>query len=66
MISSPCKNCSRKNLPKDTCAKNCELLKALQDMEILSEKLSNGSGIDYTEEYHCSIPVSFSSNAVYL
>ena len=66
MISSPCKNCTRKNLPKDTCAKNCKLLNAIQDIEISSEKWKDGSGIDYTEEYNCSISLSFSSNAVLL
>ena len=59
MISSPCKNCSRKNQPKDTCAKNCKLLKTLQDIEVTSEKWNDGSGIDYTEEYNCSISLSF-------
>jgi hypothetical protein len=62
MISSPCKNCARKNLPKDMCAKNCKLLNALQDIEVSSEKWNDGSGIDYTEEYNCSISLSFSSN----
>ena len=66
MISSPCKNCTRKDLPKDTCAKNCELLKALQDIEISAERWSSGRGIDYTEEYNCSISLSFSNNAVSL
>lgn len=59
MISSPCKNCSRKNQPKDMCAKNCKLLNALQDIEVSSEKWNDGSGIDYTEEYNCSISLSF-------
>jgi len=62
MISSPCKNCARKNLPKDACAKKCKLLNALQDIEVSSEKWSDGSGIDYTEEYNCSISLSLSSN----
>lgn len=66
MISSPCKNCIRENLPKDTCAKNCKLLKAIQDIEVSSEKWTDGSGIDYTEEYNCSISLSVWSNAVFL
>lgn len=44
------------------CAKNCKLLNALQDIEVSSEKWNDGSGIDYTEEYNCSISLSFSSN----
>ncbi len=58
MISSPCKNCSRKNLPKDDCAKNCELLKAIQHTQISAEQDCVSSGIDYTEEYSYIISAS--------
>jgi ribosomal protein S26 len=51
MISSPCKNCSKRNLPKEKCVKECKLLQAIQDMELTTEKLNDGSSIDYTEEY---------------
>jgi hypothetical protein len=53
MISSPCKNCPRENMPKENCIKNCKMLQAIQNMEPLTEKLNDGCGIDYTEEYHC-------------
>ena len=56
MISSPCKNCARKNLSKENCIKDCKLLNAIQD-SALSEKFHNGSAIDYTEEYSCNIPL---------
>jgi len=58
MISSPCKNCSRKNLPKDDCAKDCELLQAIQHTQISAEQGCVSSGMDYTEEYSYIIPAS--------
>jgi hypothetical protein len=56
MISSPCKNCPKKNLPKDKCVKECQILIALQEMDSSSENLNVGCGIDYTEEYSYNIP----------
>jgi len=62
MISSPCKNCSRKNLPKDSCIKNCKLLKAIQDIQISVTKSFDSSGIDYTEENRYTIPNTLTKN----
>lgn len=53
-------------MPKDDCAKNCKLLQAIQDIQISSEKWIDGSGIDYTEEYSYTIPVSLTTSAAYL
>jgi len=66
MISSPCKNCPRKDLPKEDCAKNCKLLKAIQDIHVSAEKWNVGSGIDYTEEYRYTIPSSLTKTYVSL
>jgi hypothetical protein len=66
MISSPCKNCPRKNLPKEDCAKNCKLLKAIQDIHVSTEKWNVGSGIDYTEEYSYTLPSSILESSVSL
>ena len=60
MISSPCKNCARKNLSKENCIKDCKLLNAIQD-SALSKKFHDGSAIDYTEEYSCNIPPTFTA-----
>lgn len=60
MISSPCKNCPKRNLPKEKCVKECELLQAIQDMELTSEKLNDGSSIDYTEEYSYNVALRLS------
>jgi hypothetical protein len=58
MICSPCKDCSRINLPKEKCVNDCQVLKAVQEMDSCSEKLFEGYGIDYTEEYSYNIPQS--------
>jgi hypothetical protein len=62
MICSPCKVCPRKNLPKDKCVKECKLLEAVQEMDSSSEKLNEGCGIDYTEEYGYDISPSLISS----
>ena len=66
MIASPCKNCPKKDLSKENCAKNCKLLKAVQDIQVSAEKLNVGMGIDYTEEYSYTLPQSISHNSVSL
>jgi len=50
MISSPCKNCEKRNYPKDSCLKECKLLQAIQDFQVSKEKGSSSPAIDYTEE----------------
>ena len=63
MIASPCKNCPRENLPKEKCIRNCQILKAIQEMNSSDENLNEGFGIDYTEEYGYHFPPSLSSSA---
>ncbi len=60
MISSPCKNCSKQNLPKEKCVKECKMLQAIQNMELTAEKRNDGSSIDYSEEYSFNGPLRFS------
>lgn len=62
MVASPCKNCPKKNLPKERCIKDCQILKAIQEMDLSSETLNEGCGIDYTLEYGYHIPTSHFSN----
>jgi hypothetical protein len=63
MIASPCKNCSRENLPKDKCIRNCQILKAIQEMNSSDGQVNEGCGIDYTEEYGYNFPPSLASSA---
>jgi hypothetical protein len=62
MISSPCKNCARKNLSKKNCIKDCNLLNAIQD-SALSENFNDGSAIDYTEEYSWHMPLTLTTDS---
>jgi hypothetical protein len=55
MISSPCKNCPKENMPKENCIKSCNVLQTIQNMESFVEKLNDGCGIDYTEEYNYNV-----------
>jgi hypothetical protein len=52
---------SEKNLPKEKCVKDCQFLKAKQEMESSFEKLNEGCGIDYTDVYGFNIPPSLAS-----
>lgn len=67
MISSPCKNCSRRNMPKETCARDCQVLQAVQDIQAASGKNSFLSGIDCTEEsrYAVSFPLTRTFDTVW-
>lgn len=66
MISSPCKNCQRKNLPKDECSKKCELLHSIQDVQVTAKKCCSLSGIDYSAESRYAIPKSLTKTSVFL
>lgn len=50
MISSPCANCHRKNQPKELCAKDCEILEAIQLYQVSKEEYFFIPAIDCTEE----------------
>ena len=50
MISSPCTNCLKRNQPKETCAKDCEILQAIQIYQVSIEKGCIIPAIDYAEE----------------
>jgi len=50
MISSPCANCNKKNQPKEACAKECEILQAIQLYHVSIEKKFIVPAIDYSEE----------------
>ena len=50
MISSPCLNCLKKNQSKGICAKDCEILQAVQDYLVSTEELCILPAIDYADE----------------
>ena len=55
MISSPCKTCDRNNKSKDDCYKECELLQAIQDIQLSAKEDLKASGIDPCEESELKI-----------
>ena len=59
MIASPCKNCSKKNLPKSDCAKDCKLLKTIQNFEVEVHESGISIKQDYFTESEYDIPLSF-------
>ncbi len=63
MISSPCKNCPKCSMPKLECAKDCELLKQVQEIQCGLQEQNFFSAIDYEEEGRFSLNYerSFSS-----
>jgi len=57
MIASPCKNCSKVNLPKTVCAKDCRLLKAIQNFQNDAEEGGISTRYDYFDEIEYSTPM---------
>lgn len=55
MISSPCSRCPNKHLPKDICAKDCKILREIQDYQLSSRELSLATAIDYSAENRYTI-----------
>lgn len=50
MTSSPCKNCPKRFMSKLECAKDCEVLKKVQEMQCNFQEQNVFSAIDCTEE----------------
>jgi hypothetical protein len=55
MISSPCKNCPKRFMSKLECAKDCEILKKVQEIQSGLKEQNVFSAIDYTDEGRFSI-----------
>jgi len=66
MISSPCKNCPRRDLPKKDCIKDCQLLNAIQDLQMVTEESGASSRLDYTEGIGYDIPSSIRKTSISL
>jgi hypothetical protein len=50
MISSPCKNCPKRNQSKEDCSKDCELLQKIQGFQVTAKGDAYSQAIDYSEE----------------
>ncbi len=64
MITSPCKKCSKKYLPKEECMKDCQLLLETQNILLTAKRTCFSTGIDYTEEYrnHSHLQYSYTDD----
>jgi len=50
MISSPCRNCPGKKMPKDECIKRCETLQEVQSFQTTVNDAIVSTQADFTEE----------------
>ena len=61
MISSPCKDCPKKNLPKDECLKDCQMLQNIQGMQLSRRESNVYTAVDFSEECRFQIASPFAS-----
>ncbi len=50
MISSPCRTCENKNLPKDECVDNCSKLNELRRIQFCRRDINICHAIDYDDD----------------
>lgn len=65
MIASPCKNCPKLNLPKTDCAKDCNLLLAVQNFQVESHEGGISSRQDYYTEIRYDISQLFETDETF-
>ena len=61
MISSPCKDCHKKHLPKDECLKTCEMLQSIQGMQLSRRESNVYTAVDFTEDSRFAIASPFAT-----
>jgi hypothetical protein len=61
MISSPCKDCQKKNFPKDECLKDCQLIQNIQGMQLARKESNVYTAVDFSEESRFQIASPFAS-----
>jgi len=62
MISSPCRNCPKKNQPKDKCMQECKKLNAVQCMMVSMNESGILPGINYDDEDRFTISGGYVSS----
>ncbi len=50
MINSPCRNCSKVNMPKEVCIKSCKKIQDIQQFHVKNDEDVFSYRIDYVEE----------------
>jgi len=61
MISSPCKDCPRRDFPKDECLKDCHLIQSIQGMQLARKESNVYKAVDFSEESRFQIASPFAS-----
>lgn len=59
MISSPCKDCQKKNFPKDECLKSCQLIQKIQGLQLSRRESNVYTAVDFSEESRFQIVSPF-------
>ena len=49
VISSPCKGCRKRDLPKDECIKTCQLIQNIQHMQLSRNESDVATAVDFSE-----------------
>ncbi|MCJ8499691.1 hypothetical protein [Desulfatitalea alkaliphila] len=61
MISSPCKDCPNRYMPKDECLKTCTMLQNIQSMQLSRRESNVYMAVDFSEESRFQIASPFAS-----
>ena len=65
MIASPCRNCPKLNMPKTDCAKDCNLLVAIQNFQVGAQEICISSRQDYYTEIGYDISQLFETDETF-
>ena len=50
MISSPCRNCENKYMPKDECVETCHKLDEIRRLQFSRREISVCQAVDYADD----------------
>ena len=50
MISSPCRNCENKDMPKDECLETCRKLDEIHRLQFSRREISICQAVDYADD----------------
>ena len=50
MISSPCRDCENKHMPKDECLETCRKLEEIRRLQFSRREISTCQAMDYSDD----------------
>jgi hypothetical protein len=59
MISSPCKDCPKRGLPKDECLKTCEAIQNIQSLQLSRRESNVYTAVDFSEDSRFQVASPF-------